>query len=245
VNCNRYASNVLSPYHQKNSVWFQFLIGTLQTPLDSWWKLADSMAKRVVKYGVKDEVLEKAKKLCQKNLSDDWCREYREVEKYLRDAEEIIEKQQEAEREFLKLLEEFDPQKPEESFKRLWVSERTYRRHLEKRLERKEVEDWYDYLLQTFHTLSSFTGVYYERYSSSWDRVLYDKERRWMVVLTEEGRIISSMKVDETLRELFERHMRKAQKDGQELTISRGKTNERLKEEVKRRLKVLQSKRKT
>lgn len=219
--------------------------GFAASPLDSWWKLTDSMAKRVIKYGLKDEVLEKAKKLCQKNLSDDWCEEYREVEKYLRDAEEIIEKQQKAEREFLKLLEEFDFQKPEESFKKLWVSERTYKRHLEKRLERKEVKNWYDYLLQTLQTLSSFTGVYYEHYSSSWDRILYDRKRQWMVVLTEEGRIISSMRVNEPLRELFERHLKKAQKDGQELTISRGKTNERLKEEVTRRLKILQSKRKT
>lgn len=167
------------------------------------------------------------------------------MEKYLQNAEEIIKKQQKAEREFLKLLEEFDPQKPEESFKELWVSERTYRRHLEKRLERKEVKSWYDYLLQTFQTLSSFTGAYYEHYSSSWDRILYDRKRQWMVVLTEEGRIISSMRVNEPLRELFERHIRKAQKAGQELTISRGRINEELKEEVKRRLKILQSKRET
>jgi hypothetical protein len=36
------------------------------------------MAKRVVKYGLKEEVLEKAKKFCQRNLSDDWCKEFNE-----------------------------------------------------------------------------------------------------------------------------------------------------------------------
>ena len=202
------------------------------------------MAKRIVKYGQKDEVLEKAKRMCGKNFEDEWCEEYREVERYLREAEEILERQQRAEKEFLKLLEEFDPQNPEESFKKLWVSEKTYKRHLTKRLERREVKSWYDYLLQTFSVLSSYTGVYYERYSSSWDRILYDKRRQWMVVLTEQGRIISSMRVDETLRELFERHIGKAYKDGQKLTISKGKTNERLKTEVKKRLGILQSKRK-
>ena len=36
--------------------------------------------------------------------------------KYLREAEEIVKKQQKAERKFLKLLEKFNPHKPEESF---------------------------------------------------------------------------------------------------------------------------------
>jgi len=31
--------------------------GFAASPLDSWWKLTDSMAKRIVKYGQKDEVL--------------------------------------------------------------------------------------------------------------------------------------------------------------------------------------------
>ena len=200
------------------------------------------MAKRVVKYGVKDEVLEKAKKLCQKNLSDDWCREYREVEKYLRDAEEIIEKQQKAEREFLKLLEELDPQKPEESFKRLWVSKRTYISHLEDRLEEGAISDWKDYLKKTFETLAYYTGIYYEAYSRSWDRILYDRKRQWMVVLTEEGRIISSMKVTKTLKEVFESHIRKAKRDKQTLTIHKGKVNEEFKAKVKGILEALQDK---
>jgi len=33
------------------------------SPVDSWWKLSDSMEKRIIKYGIKDEILEKAKKL--------------------------------------------------------------------------------------------------------------------------------------------------------------------------------------
>jgi len=57
------------------------------SPLDSWWKLTDSMAKRIVKYGLKDAVLEKAKELCQNDFADE-CPEWKEVkrliEKYYR-----------------------------------------------------------------------------------------------------------------------------------------------------------------
>ena len=138
------------------------------------------MAKRVVKYGLKEEVLEKAKKFCQRNLSDDWCKEYKEVEKYLRSIEEIVEKQQKAERKFLKVLREFDVEKPEESFKKLWVSERCYTGHLGDRMESGDVKDWADYLEKTLETIAFCTGVYYEKYSKSWDRILYDRKRRWM-----------------------------------------------------------------
>lgn len=52
------------------------------SPLESWWKLTDSMARRIVEYGAKDEVLEKAKKLCQKNFADE-CPEWEEVKRLI------------------------------------------------------------------------------------------------------------------------------------------------------------------
>ena len=50
--------------------------GFAGSPLDSWWKLTDSMAKRVVKYGLKEEVLEKAKRMCGKNFEDWECQKF-------------------------------------------------------------------------------------------------------------------------------------------------------------------------
>ncbi len=63
-----------------------------------------------------------------------------------------------------------------------------------------------------------------------------------MVVLTEEGRIISSMKVNQTLKELFDNHIRKAKRDRQILTILKGRVNEELKTKVKGILKTLRDK---
>ncbi|WP_456437201.1 phage head morphogenesis protein, partial [Desulfurobacterium sp.] len=57
--------------------------GFAGSPLDSWWKLTDSMAKRIIEYGLKDEVLEKAKRMCGKNFEDWECPEFEEVKKIL------------------------------------------------------------------------------------------------------------------------------------------------------------------
>ena len=81
--------------------------------------------------------------------------------------------------------------------------------------------------------------MYYEKYSKSWDRIFYDKKRQWMVVITEKGRIISSMKVKESLKETFERHLKSAEASRQKLKIYRGKSNEKFKAEIKRRLEIL------
>jgi SPP1 gp7 family putative phage head morphogenesis protein len=69
--------------------------GFAGSPLNSWWKLTDSMAKRVVKYGLKEEVLEKAKRMCGKDFEDGECPEFEEVRKKiekLKDLESYIGK---------------------------------------------------------------------------------------------------------------------------------------------------------
>jgi len=63
-----------------------------------------------------------------------------------------------------------------------------------------------------------------------------------MVVLTEKGRIISSMRVTKTLKEVFDSHIRKAMRDKQILTIHKGKVNEGFKTKVERVLKALRDK---
>jgi hypothetical protein len=161
------------------------------------------------------------------------------VKKCLKHAEEILQKQRKAEEEFLKILRKFDPEKPEESFKKLWVSEKVYYKHLKAKIDDGDVTNWRDYLEKTFKTLAEFTSSYYEAYSLSWDRIYYDRKRQWMVVLTENGRIISSMKVKESLKETFERHLRSAEASRQKLKIYRGKSNEKFKAEIKRRLEIL------
>jgi hypothetical protein len=164
------------------------------------------------------------------------------VKKCLKDAEEILQKQRKAEEEFLKILREFDPEKPEESFKKLWVSERCYEDHIKTRIEEGVVINTKDYLEKILQTLSQYTSVYYAHYSTSWDRIFYDKKRQWMVVLTENGRIITSYKIKEPLRETFRKIKKKANLSGQTVKIIKGKPNEELKKESERILKNIQRK---
>ena len=89
------------------------------------------------------------------------------MKKCLKEAEEILQKQRKAEEEFLKILREFDPENPEESFKKLWVSERCYINHIEDRLDEKVVSSWKDYLEKTLETLAFYTNVYYSGWLSS------------------------------------------------------------------------------
>lgn len=62
------------------------------SPLESWWKLTDSTARRIVKYGLKDEVLEKAKGMCGKNFEDWECPEFEEVKRKLEKLEKVYKK---------------------------------------------------------------------------------------------------------------------------------------------------------
>ena len=66
--------------------------GFAASPLESWWKLTDSMTKRVIKYGLKDEVLEKAKRMCGKNFEDWECPEFEEVKERLERLEKAYKK---------------------------------------------------------------------------------------------------------------------------------------------------------
>ena len=119
------------------------------------------------------------------------------------------------------------------------MSEKCYKDHIKTRIEEGVVNDTKDYLEKILQTLSQYTSVYYAHYSASWDRIYYDRKRQWMVVLTENGRIITSMKVKEPLKETFKRHLRSAELSKQKLKIYKGKSDEKFKTEIKRRLKIL------
>ena len=211
----------------------------LANPFESWWTITDSMARRIVEYGITEEVLREAKKLCDRQFADEECSEYKEVENLLSEIEDVEKKKKAIEEEFIKKLQTFDVKNPISSFKGLFVSEKAYREHVNKRLDEKVIKDETDYLRKTLYTLAYPTSAYYENYSKSWDRILYDSKRKWMVVLTEGGYILSSMPVTKKLRELFEDHFKKAKISNQTLKIQRVSPNEKLKKEVRRIFKKL------
>jgi len=213
--------------------------GFLANPFENWWSLTDSMARRIVEYGITEEIVKEAKKLCDRQFAEGECDEYKEVEDLLTEIENVEEKKKAIEEEFVKRLQTFDVKNPISSFKGLFVTEEVYGDHLNKRLGEGVIKDESDYIRKTFDTLAYSTSAYYENYSKSWDRILYDSKRKWMVVLTEGGYILSSMPVTKRLRKLFEDHFKQAKAGKQTLKIQRVHTDEKLKKEARRILEKI------
>ena len=200
------------------------------SPLSSWWKPSQSMARRIVEYGYGDLVEEKAKKLlCKKEFSDE-CREFEEVRKSLK----VWKEQKEIEERFLKRVESLKWNTKEEaleSFKNLWVNERNYKEHISTRLKYGQIIDEFDYLLKTFKALTNATKILIMKPKSEsvWTRVYYVENLSWCVILSEEG-IITSFKVE---KEWFKDRL-KVYRDELGYEVYSGYQNENLKRVFKR-----------
>ncbi len=207
------------------------------SPLNSWWKLTDSMAKRAVNYRIHGEILEKAKRLCQNNFADE-CPEWEEVK-------ELIEKwklQQEIEERFLKRLESFEWNSRKQikaNFPKLWETEEKYRWHVGKRIRDGHVSSEEEYIKRIFETLSEHTSVViYEapkwKSEEHWHRIFYSRKCSWIVIVSEKGSILSAFKVEEGK---FSKSLKGLKDAGYK--AYRGKENTQIKEIAKRILRRL------
>jgi len=222
--------------------------GFAASPLDSWWKLTDSMAKRIVKYGLKSEVLERAKRMCGKEFKDEWCEEYKEVKDLLSRVERVEEKKRQIEEAFRKKLDKFPVDNPFEGFKALFVSEREFKKHLDHRIKRSHIkpDDWKKYLEKTLEAITGATSSYYEEWTGKgglWDKVLYNSRLKWLVVISEGGYIITSMRLDKSLREILLRDKDIARRFATLVKIERTAPDEELKKAAAGLLKKLSDRR--
>jgi len=68
----------------------------------------------------------------------------------------------------------------------------------------------FDYLIKSFEVLASATYAYIEFYTNEdldiWDRVFYDKENSWAVVIGENGKILTSYKISDDIIKTLEKH---------------------------------------
>jgi hypothetical protein len=206
------------------------------------------MVKRVVKYRLKREVLEKAKRMCGKNFEDGWCEEYEEVKDLLSKVEKVEAKKKQIEEAFRKRLEEFPVDNPLEGFKAFFVSEREFNRHLNHRVERGHIKpgDWEDYLRKTLEAVAEATSAYYEEWTGKedlWDKVLYNSKLKWLVVISEDGYIITSMRLDKGVRDILLRDKKVAESFGVSVKIERTTPDEELKKAAARLLEKLYGRR--
>ena len=69
------------------------------------------------------------------------------------------------------------------------------------------VVDEHDYLQKTFNALNS-DETFFEFYEAPdlWDRIFYAKEDNWAVIVAQNGKILTSYKIDSTIIDTLEKH---------------------------------------
>ena len=95
-------------------------------------------------------------------------------------------------------------------FSTLWNDINSYSKHIKKRIRNNDIESEFEYLLNSFEVLSSSNEAYIERYprenADIWDRVFYNRQKSWAVVIGENGKILTSYKIRDDIINTLEKH---------------------------------------
>ena len=95
-------------------------------------------------------------------------------------------------------------------FSSLWNDIDSYSKHIKKRMRNKDIENTFEYLMNSFEVLSSSNEAYIETYPNEnadiWDRVFYNKQKSWAVVIGENGKILTSYKIRDDIINTLEKH---------------------------------------
>jgi len=122
-----------------------------------------------------------------------------------------MEKYKQIESRFLNNLESLDISNKNAaifSFSNLWYTPKDYNKHLDKRMNKEgTVVDEYDYLQKTFNALNS-DETFFELYEAPdlWDRIFYTKDDNWAVVVAQNGKILTSYRIDSTIIDTLDKH---------------------------------------
>ncbi|HCL56137.1 MAG TPA: hypothetical protein DHW82_03900 [Spirochaetia bacterium] len=122
-----------------------------------------------------------------------------------------IEKASEIQKNFEENLGKLDLSSKEklvETFPLLWNSEKKFKKHIETRLKYNVIDKNQpkeDYLRKTFETLEKSVNIIYEKPKKNaprdWHKIIYNKESQWVVIIGENGKIITSFPLNETYKE--------------------------------------------
>ena len=95
-------------------------------------------------------------------------------------------------------------------FSSLWNDINSYSKHIKKRMRNNDIESEFEYLLNSFEVLSSSNEAYIETYprenADIWDRVFYNRQKSWAVVIGENGKILTSYKIRDDIINTLEKH---------------------------------------
>lgn len=119
---------------------------------------------------------------------------------------------EEIEHKFLHHLDDFCDDSMAEailSFSQLWTDMDAYTKHIKKRIRNQDIENEQAYLLKTFEVLAYTQETYIESYPLNqeiWDRVFYNHESQWAVILGGNGKILTSYKITGDIIKTLEQH---------------------------------------
>ncbi len=119
----------------------------------------------------------------------------------------------EIESKFIENLNSFNFNNQDEAlakFSSLWNDINSYSKHIKKRIRNRDIESEFEYLVNSFEVLSYSNEAYIETYpeenSDIWDRVFYNKQKSWAVVIGENGKILTSYKIRDDIINTLEKH---------------------------------------
>ena len=127
-----------------------------------------------------------------------------------------MEKASEIQKNFEENLEKLDLSSKDkliETFQLLWNSEKELKKHINKRLKYNQIDinnPEIDYMKKTFETLEKSISIIYEKPKKNaprdWHKLLYNKENEWIVIVGENGKLITSYPLDCLFETLLQIH---------------------------------------
>ena len=114
------------------------------------------------------------------------------------------------------------------NFDSLWELKDSFNKHIKRRISLGHIADREDYINKTLDCLANSNSFIFAQYDKSWDNICYNKSKDWAVVFNENGKIMTSYKIDTDSYIGFEvRHK------SNNANITKGKTDEKFRKYFK------------
>jgi hypothetical protein len=95
-------------------------------------------------------------------------------------------------------------------FSYMWNDIDSYIKHINKRIKNGDISNEYAYVLKTFEVLAyshiAYIESYPKNYSDVWDRVFYHQGQNWVVIIGENGKVLTSYKISGDIIDALDRH---------------------------------------
>ena len=86
----------------------------------------------------------------------------------------------------------------------LWELDGSFERHIEKRITLGHIDDMDDYIVKTLDCLANSDNFIFAEHKNSWDNICYNKSKSWAVIFNENGKIMTSYKIEIGSKSFFQ-----------------------------------------